>query len=293
MNSSLDEAPFTWFKNVRSNNIPVNGIIIKEKALSLAKSLELTDFRASDGWLDKWKQRHNVTFKAVSGEGNAVTSEVTASWSETYLPTILSKYELKDIYSADEFGLFYQALPDKSLHYKGERCHGGKHSKVRLTGLAAGNATGEKLPLFVIGKYAKPCCFSGVKSLPCRYRSQKNSWMDGDLFTEWVKELDRKYAAQDRKIALIVDNCPAHPEVDGLKAIELIFLPPNTTSKTQPMDEGVIRSLKAFYRHSVIKRYITSIDGGYITLLTVAWECVSSITLVNCFRKAGILRAKH
>ena len=183
----LDEAVFTWFKNVRPNNIPVNGIIIKEKALSLAKSLELTDFRASDGWLDKWKQRHNVTFKAVPGEGNAITPEMTASWSETYLPTILSKYELKDIYNADEVGLFYQALPDKSLHYKGERCNGGKHSKVRLTELAAGNATGEKLPLYVIGKYAKPRCFSGVKRLPCRYRSQKKSWMDGDLFTKWVK----------------------------------------------------------------------------------------------------------
>ena len=70
-NKDLDEAVFTWFKNVRSNNIPVNGIIIKEKGLRLAKSLELKDFRASDGWLDKWKQRHNVTFKAVSGEGNA------------------------------------------------------------------------------------------------------------------------------------------------------------------------------------------------------------------------------
>ena len=35
--------------------------------------------------------------------------------------------------------------------------------------------------------------------------------MDGDLFTEWVKELDRKFEVQDRKIALIVDNCPAYP----------------------------------------------------------------------------------
>ena len=130
--------PALKMNNIHSNNIPVNGIIIKEKALSLAKSLELTDFRASDGWLDKWKQRHNFTFKAVSGEGNAVTPEMTASWSETCLPTILSKYELKDIYNADEFGLFYQALLDKSLPYKGERCNGGKHSKVRLAGLAAG-----------------------------------------------------------------------------------------------------------------------------------------------------------
>ena len=51
-NKDLDEAVFTWFKNASSENIPVNGIIIKEEALSLAKSLELTDFRASDGWLD-------------------------------------------------------------------------------------------------------------------------------------------------------------------------------------------------------------------------------------------------
>ena len=100
-------------------------------------------------------------------------------------------------------------------------------SIVRLTGVAAGNATGEQLPLFVIGRSVKPRCFSGVKGLPCRYRSQKKSWMDGDLFTEWVRELDRKFAAQDRKIALIVDNCPAHPIVDGLKAIEVIFLTPN------------------------------------------------------------------
>ena len=177
-NKDLDEAVFTWFKNARSNNIPFNGIIIKENAQSLAKSLELTDFQASDGWLHKWKRRQNVTFKAVSGEENAVTPEMIASWSEAYLPTILSKYQLKDIYNADDFVLFYQALPDKSLHYKGERFSGGKHSKVRLTWLAAASATWKKLPLFVIGKSAKPYCFSGVKSLPCRYRSQKKE-LDG------------------------------------------------------------------------------------------------------------------
>ena len=64
-NKDLDEAVSTWFKNARSNKISFNGIIIKEKALSLGKSLKLTDFRASDRWLDEWKQRDNVIFKAV------------------------------------------------------------------------------------------------------------------------------------------------------------------------------------------------------------------------------------
>ena len=49
----LDETVFTWFKNAHSNDIPVNGYVIKEKALSPAKSLNLTDFPASDGWIDK------------------------------------------------------------------------------------------------------------------------------------------------------------------------------------------------------------------------------------------------
>ena len=70
---------------------------------------------------------------------------MTAPWTETTLPTILSRYPLKNIFNAGEFGLFYQGLPNKTLHLKGEKCSGGKNSKVRLTGLAAGNAYGERL----------------------------------------------------------------------------------------------------------------------------------------------------
>ena len=48
---------------------------------------------------------------------------------------------------------------------------------------------------------------------------------------------------------MIFENCPAPPHfVEDLKAVELVFLPPNTTSKTRPMDQGVIMSLKAKYR---------------------------------------------
>ena len=130
--------------------------------------------------------------------------KMTVSWNETSLPTILTKYELNDIYNAGEFGLFYQAIPDKSLHYKGECCISRKHSKVRLTGLPTGNAMRQNLPMFVIRKSAKPRCFSGVKGLPCRYCAQKYSWMDGDLFIKWVKEKDMKFATHERKIALII-----------------------------------------------------------------------------------------
>ena len=49
--------------------------------------------------------------------------------------------------------------------------------EIEPTGMAAANALGEKLPMFVIEKSAKPRCFSGVRNIPCRYRAQKK--LDG------------------------------------------------------------------------------------------------------------------
>ena len=74
----------------------------------------------------------------------------------------------------------------------------------------------------------------GVKTLSCRYCAQHKSWMSGELFEDWVHELDRKFVVSKRKIALIIDNCTARPHVENLKWVELIFLPPNTASHTQP-----------------------------------------------------------
>ena len=177
--------------------------------------------------------RLGITFKEVSGESEKVTKEITAPWVETTIPTILARYQLKDIFNADEFSLFYEALPSKSFYFRGKHCSGGKRSKVRLTGMAASNALGEKIPMFVIGKSASPRCFKHVRNLPCRYWSQKKAWMDGTLFQEWLHEVDRKFEVQGRKVVKIVDNCPAHPDVSGLKALNLQFLSPNTSSCKQ------------------------------------------------------------
>ena len=130
----------------------------------------------------------------------------------TTLPTILSKYDLNQIYNANEFDLLHRAQPNKSLYLKNETFVGGKHSKLCLTGLTAANAVREILPLFVIGKSKNPRCFKYIKHLPCRYRSQKKSWMDSILFGEWLREVDRRVANEGRKFVLLADIVqPSHP----------------------------------------------------------------------------------
>ena len=107
----------------------------------------------------------------------------------------------------------------------------------------------------------------------------KKSWMSSSLFDEWVKELDRKFEKENRKIVLIVDNCPAHPVVDGLKAIELVFLPPNTISKTQPIDQGVIRSVKAKYNRKIMKKTNPSNGHEKETPTNVNIRCDAAVTI--------------
>ena len=142
-----------------------------------------------------------------------------ASWYETSSSTLLSQYKLEDIYNADEFGIFYQCLPNKTFHLKYDKCSGGKHSKIRITDLAAANVVGEKLPMFVIGKSQNPRCFKNLRSLPDRYWSQRKSWMDSALFEEWVRELDGKFLRENKKIAFIIDSCPGHPAIGNLSNV--------------------------------------------------------------------------
>ena len=158
------------------------------------------DFKASERWLDLWINRHNVVLRTVPGEERSYAEELTTSWEQTHLPMILLGYELRGIYKADQIGLFYHQLLTKSFHLKGERCAGGKFSKVRLAGLAAGNEIDEKLPMLVIGKAEKLRCFKGVKSLPCQCKSQKKSWMDSEIFLDYARRLDEKFHVESRKL---------------------------------------------------------------------------------------------
>ena len=110
--------------------------------------------------------------------------------------------------------------------------------------------------MFVIGKSNKPHIFDGIKSTPCRYHAQKNIWIDSELFEVWVREQDRKFALEGRKVALVIENCTAHPNIESLKSITLNFLPINATSCSQPMDQRVIQPLKFKYHTHVIKTII-------------------------------------
>lgn len=227
-----------WFQQARSRNIPLSGPMLQEKARHYATELNIPteDFKASNGWLNRFRQRHNINFASVCGESGSLPNESVENWLSK-LPDILSGFKACDIYNMDETGLFYRALPDKSLSIRGEECKGEKRSKEKLTVMLCVSPTGEFEKPLVIGKCAKPRCFRNinVSSLPVQWEHNKKAWMNSALFTSWIKSFNKKMRKVGLHVALLLDNAPSRPVDLELSNVKVIFLPANTTSKLQPL----------------------------------------------------------
>lgn len=207
------------------------------------------------------------------------------------------KYELRDVFNVDEMGLFYKVLLSKTLAFKGEACSGGKHSKDRITVLVGANMAGdEKLKLLVIGKSEHPRCFKSVRHLPVTYKANGRTRMITVIFENWLWEEDARFTRHSRKVVLIMDNYPAHGQVDELKFNSLEFLPANVIAVIQPKDQVVIQNVKVHYHRQLLHQMLLCADTGkcynvdllaVIHILAHAWEQVQATTIQRCCHHAG------
>ena len=99
----LDKAFSEWFRKVPAMNILVSGPLLQEKAQYFAEQLGHENFKASNGFLDKFKERHGITGQAVCGEEKSVDRGIVETWTER-LPDICRGYSMKDRFNADETG---------------------------------------------------------------------------------------------------------------------------------------------------------------------------------------------
>lgn len=166
--------------------------------------------------------------------------------------------------------------------------------------------------MWIIGKFKKPRCFKAaglksVESLGIRWRANTKAWMFTGIMVEWLKWFDIMMAG--RKVILLPDNFSAHeaavaelealPQGSGLVNTEICFLPPNSTSRLQPLDQGIIASFKARYRKRWISYMLEQHELGFNALDTMnvlkaiqwsicAWDEVSAKTITNCWSHSRI-----
>lgn len=161
----------------------------------------------------------------------------------------------------------------------------------------------------MIGKSARPRAIRHIPktSLPVYYTGQKSSWINSYIFTDWFKSefvpKVKNFLKKEKlplKATLLIDNAGCHPNADELSVNNIIvkFLPPNTTSIIQPMDQGIIENLKRRYKTSFlsslllaqknnvcITEYLKTVNiKSVIDWLDHAWNCVSDKTIFKCWK---------
>ena len=297
----LNNLMWDFFQTCRRKNIPMSGPMLQEQARAYSVQMGDVDFKASNGWLESFKKRHNISSKEICGEAADVSEQTVMDWKEK-LPSLCVGYASKDIFNADETGLFFRGLPSKSLVARGDDCKGGKHSKERITVMFGASVTGENLKPLVIGRALKPRCFQGVDTarLPAYWFANKKAWMTSVLFQDWLKILNRQMRSQNRKILLFMDNAPSHPDVKLSNVLVKIF-PANTTSKLQPMDQGVIKAVKTRYKKLLLTSLLQKLEDcetvtelvKKVTVLDAvnwvckAWNDLPPTTIQKYFRRSG------
>ncbi len=119
----INTLTWTRFQDSSVRNLNISGPMIQTKALEFAEELNLNEFKASNGWLSCFLKRHNIVFRAKSGERGDVNIETVTTWKER-LPEIIKDYEPKDIFNMDETGLFYRDSTRSGYIQKGDDCGG-------------------------------------------------------------------------------------------------------------------------------------------------------------------------
>ena len=299
-NEVLEESLVTWVLQKQHQRLIVSSEAIQEQGRRFAERLGLEKIlEFSKGWVSAFCKRNafrKFRQHGESGDAPINTPEVQAALAA--IKVEIASYEPKDVYNMDETGLFYNMPPDSTIAR--QRIEGSKKDKTRITIAFTCNADGldRFLPLF-IGHAAKPRCFDKKtgEQLGYWYFNNKKAWMTGVLFQKYLQRLDRYV---NRSILLVIDNASSHI-AEGLefRNVKVLCLPPNTTSKLQPLDAGIIAAFKKHYRKKQVLWGLDQLDVGEnpykvhqlraMRWITAVWNTLDQSVFANCWRHTGLL----
>ena len=125
--SDIDQAVFEWvrflrFLRGRRVPLPVSRNLIQACAIHEAKLRNIYDFKASDGWFWRWRQRYNigksVPMHGEAGEVNMEEAEVQMQLMRNAISS--GGYQLQNIFNMDETALFYRTIPNRTYLLEGD-----------------------------------------------------------------------------------------------------------------------------------------------------------------------------
>ncbi|KAL4348977.1 hypothetical protein GQ457_17G011340 [Hibiscus cannabinus] len=221
----IENVVYEWFLQYQDRGNMTRELILEKskKTMKLLYPQHLPEHNFSQVWLEKFKIRHGIKSFLRFGESDSVDMQDMEMKLESIREKV-NQFSKNDVFNLDKTCLFYKLQAEKNT-------------------------------LWIIEKYAKSRCFKNINmsSIDCQYRANKGACMTSVLFDENVRWLDRKM--NDKRILLMVDNCPALTKnIEGLQNLRQ-----SNPEKTNVLDA--------------------------INFVVSAWTTnVSQLTITNCFR---------
>ena len=80
------------------------------------------------------------------------------------------------------------------------------------------------------------------------------------VFKDWLNQLNETMKEKKRRIILSVLNAISHVVSKKLSNVHVKFLPPRLTSELQTLDQGIIQTMKADYRKSMLHSLLAAVE---------------------------------
>ncbi|CAI5998397.1 unnamed protein product [Closterium sp. NIES-64] len=319
---ALERVMAAWIANAGPAGVPLTLATIRDHVANMARDIDGVppEFRCSVGWVRRALRRQGV--RCLSAVGEAADQDMAAvRTTREKLPHLLMHLSIsaRDTYNFDETALYISVLPRKT--YGNRRVAGRKIPKDRLTVGLLVNADGSHSfrPL-VISKAKRPHDFRPDYNPDevCYWCTSSKGWMTTEVFTHFMEQLNAAMYAEERSIVILMDNASSHvlksegadtEDMFGFRTrklsnLRIVYLPPNTTCFTQPLDQGIIATAKARYRAhwlsaftaqwaengatSVMARYKPNLRNVLAWLLD-AWMNIERRTIQRCWWRTECL----
>lgn len=282
----LENCLYLWFSQMSETNDhpPTNELLI-EKAKVFGQMLGIENFSYSAGWIDNFKARHLIK-KRIRQAHEPGSEDLDLVVKFNQLQDITKDYPPSEVFSLRWLSLGYNLTPNQTL----VDCN-----DTLVVGLCVNADGSEKIKPIIIYKIKRPKCFGQTfnpNSLAFYYHNS-TARMNSFIFINWLKEFNKKMRVEKRNVLLLIDSCASHAitneDEEELGNVRVEYLPPNTTSSFQPLDEGVTKIFKTNYRAMLVNKIAHQIEDHNeytmpdvreaICLIKRAWDLVSKETI--------------
>ncbi|KRZ92196.1 Tigger transposable element-derived protein 6 [Trichinella sp. T8] len=184
-----------WLVRERALNHTISASVIQYEALQIANQLNLNNFKASNGWLSRFKNKLCLNhYRWLSKE--RLLPGVIEEWQKNVLDVVCAKYQPDDIFAADQIELYFRREGENKF-YCGVLFDNIENTCEKISTLLAVCMSGSCKIAPVIVSSAEDEEVECKSSSEFQYCYQENGDISESVFKEWLKSMDEWFLSHD------------------------------------------------------------------------------------------------